>query len=64
MHEMPGALVPAKGTLAFAPGGLHIMAVSLDDTLAKGGTTDVTLSFDSGDKAVFPAEILAAGDAR
>ena len=64
MHEMPGALVPTKGTLAFAPGGLHIMAVSLDDTLAKGGTTDVTLSFDSGDKAVFPAEILAAGDAR
>jgi copper(I)-binding protein len=64
MHEMPGALVPAKGTLAFAPGGLHVMAVNLDDSLAKGGTTDVTLSFDSGDNAVFPAEILAAGDAR
>jgi len=64
MHEVPRALVPAQGALAFAPGGLHVMAVDLDATLAKGGTTDVTLSFDSGDKAVFPAEILAAGDAR
>jgi periplasmic copper chaperone A len=64
MHEMPGALVPAKGTLAFAPGGLHVMAIDLDDTLSKGGTTDVTLTFGSGEKKVFPAEILAAGDAR
>ena len=64
MHEMPQAIVPAKGVLAFAPGGLHVMAMDLDDALAKGGTTDVTLSFENGDKAVFPAEILAAGDAR
>ena len=64
MHEMPHAVVPAKGVLAFAPGGLHVMAMDLDATLAKGGTTAVTLSFDNGDKAVFPAEILAAGDAR
>jgi len=64
MHEMPGALVPANGTLAFAPGGLHVMAIGLDDSLAKGGTTEVTLKFASGSKAIFPAEILAAGDAR
>nr|WP_166176648.1 copper chaperone PCu(A)C [Altererythrobacter segetis] len=64
MHEMPDALVPARGTLAFAPGGFHVMAVDLDDTLAKGGTTEVTLTFGSGEKAVFPAEVLAAGDAR
>jgi copper(I)-binding protein len=64
MHEMPQALVPANGTLAFAPGGLHVMAVDLDPKLAKGGTTDVTLIFGSGEKKVVPAEILAAGDAR
>ena len=40
------------------------MAMDLDATLAKGSTTDVTLSFASGEKAVFPGEILAAGDAR
>jgi copper(I)-binding protein len=64
MHEMAHAVVPAHGTLAFAPGGLHVMAMDLDDALAKGGTAEVTLDFENGDKAVFPAEILAAGDAR
>jgi hypothetical protein len=38
--------------------------VDLDPKLAKGGTTDVTLSFGNGEKKVVPAEILAAGDAR
>lgn len=64
MHPMPQTEVPARGELAFAPGGYHVMAMNLDDSLAKGGTTDVTLDFDNGEKAVFPAEILAAGDAR
>ena len=64
MQMMPTLAVPAKGELAFQPGGLHVMAMDLADTLAKGGTTDVTLTFDNGDKAVFPVEILAAGDAR
>lgn len=64
MHAMPTVAVPAKGDLAFEPAGLHVMAMDLDDTLAKGATTDVTLTFGSGDKAVFPAEIVAAGDAR
>jgi copper(I)-binding protein len=64
MRGMPQVAIPAKGSLTFKPGGLHVMAMDLDRALAKGGTTDVTLSFGGGDKAVFPAEILAAGDAR
>jgi copper(I)-binding protein len=64
MHAMGQVAVPANGSLAFEPGGLHVMAMNLDAALAKGGTTEVTLAFESGDKAVFPAEILAAGDAR
>ena len=64
MHAMGEVAVPAGGSLSFAPGGLHVMAMDLDDKLAKGGTTDVTLDFAGGDKAVFPAEVLAAGDAR
>ncbi len=64
MHAMPNAVVPAHGALAFAPGGLHVMAMDLDEKLAKGGTTEITLDFANGDKAVFPAETLAAGDAR
>jgi copper(I)-binding protein len=64
MQMVPTLAVPAKGDLAFKPGGLHLMAMDLADTLAKGGTTDVTLTFGNGDEAVFPVEILAAGDAR
>ena len=55
----------AKGeTLKFAPGGNHVMAMDLADTLKAGDTTEVTLTFASGDKVSFTAQILAAGDAR
>jgi copper(I)-binding protein len=64
MEEMPQVPVPAHGQLVFEPGKLHVMAMDLDDTLQKGGTTDVTLEFTGGDEAEFPVRILAAGDAR
>ncbi len=51
-------------TVKFEPGGKHVMAMELDDTLAAGATTEVTLTFLGGDKLTFPATILAAGDAR
>jgi copper(I)-binding protein len=63
MDMVPQVTVPASGTLAFEPGGLHVMAMELDDSLAKGGTAEVSLTFGSN-RADFPAEILAAGDAR
>jgi copper(I)-binding protein len=64
MEEMSQVAVPAHGELVFEPGKLHVMAMDLDDTLRKGGTTDVTLEFADGDQAEFPVEILAAGDER
>ena len=56
--------VKAGETVKFAPGGLHVMAMGLADTLKAGGKTNVTLHFSNGDKLTFPAEVLAAGDAR
>lgn len=64
MDEVMQIGVPAGGTLEFKPGDLHVMAMELDDTLAAGGTTQVTLNFVGGDEITFPAEILAAGDER
>jgi len=64
MDELMQIGVPARGELVFKPGDLHVMAMDLDDTLAAGGNTEVTLTFAGGDKASFPAEVLAAGDAR
>ena len=46
------------------PGGTHVMAMDLADTLAAGGETEVTVTFVGGDKVSFPAEVRAAGDER
>ncbi|MXP42793.1 copper chaperone PCu(A)C [Altererythrobacter soli] len=64
MNEVMQVDVPANGQLEFKPGDLHVMAMELDETLAAGGTADVTLHFARGDKVTFPAQILAAGDER
>lgn len=64
MDEVMQIGVPASGTLEFKPGDLHVMAMELDETLAAGGSTEVTLNFVGGDRVSFPAEILAAGDER
>ena len=50
-------------TISLAPGGYHVMAMELAETLAAGDTTEVTLTFEGGDKTSFPAEVRAAGDA-
>jgi copper(I)-binding protein len=62
MQELLQVAVPRDSEVVFAPGGMHVMAMELDDTLAVGGETEVTLTFVGGDKASFPAEIRAAGD--
>lgn len=63
MGEAGEVEVHAGETIAFAPGGLHVMAMDIGDTLEAGGQTEVTLTFASGDKVSFPAEIHAPGDA-
>ena len=64
MQEVFQQPVAAGETVKFEPGGLHVMASDLDPSLVAGGTTEVTLTFVGGDKVSFPAEVLAAGDAR
>lgn len=49
-------------TVAFMPGGKHVMVMGLPAGLEPGGEIEVTLSFDSGDKVSFPARLLAPGD--
>lgn len=56
--------VPAGETLKFEPGGLHVMAIDLADTVTAGSEAEVTLTFVGGDKVSFPAEVRAAGDER
>ena len=54
-----------KGTeIAFEPGGYHVMAFNLDDSIEAGGTVEITLTVSGGDKYSFDAEVRAAGDER
>jgi copper(I)-binding protein len=64
MQEMPQLAVPPGESVKFEPGGQHVMAMDLADTVTAGGTAEVTLTFVGGDKFSFPAEVRAAGDER
>jgi periplasmic copper chaperone A len=48
-------------TITFSPGGLHIMLFGVADTLKPGGTTEITITLDNGDKVSAPARIESIG---
>ncbi len=54
----------AGSTVAFEPGGKHVMAIGVSDELMAGGTTQVTFILDNGDKTTVDADIRSAGDER
>lgn len=62
MRDAGEVPLPVGGSVAFAPGGLHVMAMDIGGTLEEGGTTEVTLTFASGDKVSFPVEIRRPGN--
>jgi len=64
MQEMTQVMVGPGETVKFEPGGQHIMAMDLADTVTAGGKADVTVTFVGGDEVTFPAEVRAAGDER
>lgn len=63
MQEVLSIKLEKGKTLKFEPGGDHVMAMDLDDTLKPGGNTEVTLTFLGGDKVSFPAKVEAPGSA-
>lgn len=69
-HTQDGAMgtvdvleLEGGNTLKFEPGGLHVMVFGLDSSLAVGGTTELTVTFADGDKALLPLKIEPAGGA-
>jgi len=46
MRMLDDVLVPAGGSVAFRPGGLHLMLVVPDERVFVGGTFEVTLRFE------------------
>ncbi len=61
MAPIKAIAVRANGTVAFAPGGKHVMLFGL--TGAKpGGTIPLTLSFADGQRTTVWAKVVSAGD--
>ncbi|MEM7700587.1 MAG: copper chaperone PCu(A)C [Pseudomonadota bacterium] len=58
--------IPIKGgeTQTFEPGGFHVMAMELDESIKAGDTVEVTLKIVGGKTHKFDAEVRAAGEER
>ncbi len=63
MSPVESLAIAAGETATFAPGGLHVMAFDVADTLKAGGATELTLTFADGDKVSVPVKIEAMGAA-
>ncbi|HUO02890.1 MAG TPA: copper chaperone PCu(A)C [Rhizomicrobium sp.] len=50
MHHVDEVDVPAGGSVAFAPGGYHLMCMNAGPAIKPGGKTSVTLMFKDGSK--------------
>ena len=60
MHHVDEVDVPAGGSIAFAPGGYHLMCMQATPTIVPGGRVIVTLSFKDGSKLTVPFEVRNA----
>jgi copper(I)-binding protein len=64
MAEVNPVAIRKGEKTVFEPGGLHIMAMGLDESVTAGSTVEVTLELAGGVTHKFEAEVLAAGDER
>lgn len=62
MDALPEVPVPARGTVAFAPGARHAMLFGVPATIAPGATMPLTLRFADGAAVRVAAKVIAAGD--
>ena len=62
MAPLDHVAVPAGGTVAFAPGGAHVMLYGLDKVVAPGTAVPLRFGFADGRTAEAEAKTVAAGD--
>lgn len=63
MKSLDSVDVPAKSSVAFAPGGRHLMIFGLNPGAVKMGKTQLTLTFSNGDRIIVDAVIRKQGEA-
>ncbi|MCE9665890.1 copper chaperone PCu(A)C [Halomonas sp. M5N1S17] len=57
MRQVDHVPVPAGGSAALAPGGLHMMLIKLTSPLVEGEPVELTLTFDNGESQVVEAPV-------
>lgn len=62
MQPLRDVAVPANGTLAFAPGGRHVMLFDLGPKVKPGTTVPLALSFAGGKRLAVQAKVVGPGD--
>lgn len=62
MRKIDGIAIPARGRIAFAPGGNHAMLFGIDPSITPGVTLPLSFRFASGRVIETGAKAIAAGD--
>ena len=62
MQRVDGVDVPAQGTIAFAPGGYHVMLFGIGARVKPGDTLPLVARFAKGDPMEVSAKVVGAGD--
>jgi periplasmic copper chaperone A len=62
MQPLTGIDLPARGEIAFQPGGNHAMMFGLDPAVKAGDTLSLHFTFQSGAKVDAEAKAISAGD--
>jgi periplasmic copper chaperone A len=61
MRPVASVVVPARGTLDFAPGGYHLMCMQPQPALKVGASVVVTLEFGDGQSLAAPFPVRGPG---
>ncbi len=62
MERQQGVMIPARGQVKFAPGGLHLMLMGPKKPLAAGATATITLRFKGGQTLPMQFTVRAAAE--
>lgn len=62
MRPVEAVPLPAGALVEFAPGGLHVMLIGLQQPLVAGESFPLTLQFEHAEEAVVDVAIVAPGD--
>ncbi len=63
MQRLDGLDLPAHGTIAFAPGGYHVMLFGVGPQVKPGGHITLAVRFEKGQPLQVVAKVVGAGDA-